>query len=92
MRASIPGLIMLLILIFQSLEKAMEKNDKTFIKILATLLIIGSLTPINEVKRTIANTHKNTVLERYDLVISPCKNNFFGYTKDNLFYKYIARK
>lgn len=92
MRASIPGLIALFIMILDSLSKAQEKKDKKFVIALIILLVLGSFTPLNEIKRTITNTNKYTKMEKVELITDICKKNFYGYIDKSLFYKYFAKK
>lgn len=92
MRASIPGLVALFVMILESLSIAQEKKDKKFIIALTVLMVLGSITPLNEIKRTIANTNENTKIETIDLINDKHKRNFYGYIDKSLFYKYFIKK
>lgn len=91
MRASIPSLVVLFIMILDSLNYARDNKDKKFIVILTILFVLGSVTPLNEMKRTIANTNENTKPYAINLITSKHHKNFYGYVDDSLFYKYFAK-
>ena len=93
MRASIPGLIILYIFVIDTFYKAKEKNDKVTITLLIIILLIGSVTPSNEIRRTIMNTYHTHYRETAELITETSfEKNFYGYTKDNIFYKYLMKK
>lgn len=88
MRASIPGLIVLFILLLESLPKI--KQDKTDLILYIIIISIGMITPLNEIKRTIYN-HNNKKVEYINLITSKHQKNFYGYKDESLFVKYFAK-
>lgn len=97
MRASIPALFILMLFVMETLEKAGECRDKVTLWVLLLLLGIGSITPIHELKRSIAVTadrinNEEQIYERSvdynELLNAP---NFSGSTDNSFFYKYIAK-
>lgn len=105
MRASIPSLFILMICILNSL---LDENTNNRIKIiLLVLLIIGSITPINEVERSIETTIRYPDYRQFSIVktlgnisnledieiIDAIKNQFYIYNYENKpFFKYLAKK
>ena len=57
MRASIPALIILYLLVVQTIEKAKLHGDKVVLYSLLVILAIGSVTVNHEIKRTINRTY-----------------------------------
>ncbi len=90
MRASIPGLIVLFTLLLEAMA-AMDKKSLEY-KLLVIALILGAFTPLNEIKRTIANTRNDNNTSSVDLITSPHQDNFYGYKDESLFVKLFARK
>lgn len=92
MRASIPALLILYILVVQTLETAHLKKDKVSVYLLTALLCISSVTGIFEINRSITNTldgdfHRDTLSE--DVILTG--DNFSSDVDSNFFYKYIAK-
>jgi len=88
MRATIPALIVMYLLICKALENRYYiKNCKIGYTILIIALIIGSVTPIHEFARTIINTNKGMIKIQSNLGFE----NFFGWKADNLFLKYFGK-
>jgi hypothetical protein len=90
MRASIPGLIVFFTLLLEAMA-AMDKKSLEY-KLLVIALILGAFTPLNEIKRTIANTRNDNNTSSVDLITSPHQDNFYGYKDESLFVKLFARK
>ena len=89
MRATIPALVILYLLVCKAFENRyyLTKCKKSFI-ILIFVLIIGAITPIHEFARTIVNTSKGiTKAESYIGF-----ENFFGWKTGNKFLKYFGKK
>jgi len=86
MRATIPALLILYIFILKTLY---FKNSIKNISVLCLIitLIIGSVTPIHEIARSIIYTNLGVTKVKPKLG----KSNFFGYTKNNKFLKYIGK-
>ena len=91
MRACIPGQVIMFTFVIESLYEAYRKKDRVILCGLVIVLMIGSITPLNEIKRTIQNTNEDTEMSRYNLATSSCAENFYGYKDKSLFVKYIAR-
>ena len=103
MRASIPALFILMLYIMEFL---MEKNVGMQIrkKILIIVLIIGSLTPLTEINRSIYNTMNSSEILQEQVhslgairtedkyMIQTIKEQFFVYDYENsAFFKYLAK-
>ena len=84
MRATIPALVILCLLIV----KALENNEKFLYFALITVLVIGAITPIHEFSRTIKNTLKGITKVESNLGFE----NFYGYISDNKFLKYFGKQ
>ena len=96
MRASIPSLLVLFCMVAKSLQEDMkEKNIARYV--IATALVIGSITVVHEVGRSVTNTVQR--YQREHEVVNPItseerilqSNNFSGETADNLFFTYFSR-
>ena len=85
MRATIPLLIILYLYVVSIFY---EKNNKLSSCILVIILILGSFTPLHEIVRSICYTAKGITKIESKLGFE----NFFGYTENNYFFKYIAKK
>ncbi|MCR5484516.1 MAG: hypothetical protein K6F09_02865, partial [Clostridiales bacterium] len=103
MRASLPALIILYFLLLDSLKKYREKGKK-FIPVamsvlLSVFLIIGAVTPIQEISRSVIRTYKHfadggqteIIRTNYGIFENRLKN-FTGQPNDNIFFDYIAKK
>lgn len=98
MRASIPALVMLYVLVISTLKESWrDRNWLVFISLII-LLLIGSVTPIHELVRTTAMTatayHSNQqvyVNDETEEEIFENGNNFSGFIDESVFYKYLAR-
>ena len=97
MRASIPLLFILMIMVMDTLEMAKKNRDKIVMVSLITLLCIGAVTPIHEMVRSVKTTTERinnseqvyeTAIDTQQLLNSP---NFSGATDDSFFFKYIAK-
>ena len=90
MRASIPALVLLYLLVVETIEKSFEKKDFLTYIALLLILITGSITPIHEGIRTFQNTVSGN-LNQYEIVLytDSLKNNFYGYTNDSFFFQYL---
>lgn len=92
MRASIPALLMLYLLVVETLQSAFKKKDKVHLYLLTALLCISSVTGIFEINRTITNTlngdfHRDTFSEEVILTGA----TFSSDAESNIFFKYIAK-
>lgn len=87
MRASIPSLILLYLFVVQTFDKINRKKDGTIFGILLAVLMIGAVTPLHEITRTVVQTHKGITK------LAPLLGfeNFFGYTENNSFLKLYGK-
>ena len=97
MRASIPLLFILMIMVMDTLELAKKNSDKIVLTSLIVLLCIGAVTPLHEMVRAVKITTERinnseqvyeTSIDTQQLLNSP---NFSGATDDSFFFKYIAK-
>lgn len=103
MRASIPALVVLFLLVKEAWEEyyiSINKLYKLCGRLLIAVFLIGALTPIHEIGRTILNTGRMIVKEgkvqndkknEDNIFLNELGNNFSGDIDSNLFYKYIAK-
>ncbi len=98
MRASIPSLIVLFVMIFDTVDKSIEAGNKLTACALSVLLILGGITAYHEISRSVDNTIKHIndpaapiVADRIDLLEDGNRGNFFGEYQDSLFFKYLSR-
>lgn len=97
MRASIPALFILMILVIRAIDVAWNERDYgVFIGLIATL-IIGSITPVCEFERTFSETFRRIKEEETveaddrDIVEILNSPNFSGDIDNNIFYKYFVK-
>lgn len=97
MRASIPFLFVLMLLVIEALSKSWTRKEYFIFASLIITLLIGSITPILELKRTWTytyeriNTGEIVYAEDVDSVSLLNNSNFSGDAENNFFYKYIAK-
>ncbi len=87
MRASIPGLLLIILWCIQCID---EKKDKIKVYVLIGMLVIGAITPLHEMKRTYVNTmnyYENYTLDEESVLRG---KNFSG-SVESFFWKYIAK-
>ena len=99
MRASIPALVILFVLVISALEESRRVKAYKQTAVIIALLIFGSVTAYHEITRSIfftvdhiTNPETQVVATEIDLVEDVCRNNFFGEYQDSLFFKYLAKK
>lgn len=97
MRASIPILFVLMLMVIESLERSLETKDyKILIGILAAL-VIGSITPVHEFTRTVSQTFlrikNDEIVYQEDMPNDELLSleNFAGDVDESFFYKYLAK-
>ncbi len=95
MRASIPGLLLIVLWIIDAFDNykilSAKIHPKLWIGILTGLLVIGSVTPIHEIKRTYFNTFS------YYEPITISEEEMFSFPnvcgdRNSFFWKYLARR
>ena len=91
MRASIPGLFLLMLWCIDGLDAwAGQKRKRKRACVLAVLLVLGAITPLHEIKRTYIHTreyYENRTAAPEDVFRS---NNFSGSTA-GFFWTYVAK-
>ena len=87
MRATIPLLTLLYILIVEAFENIEFQSKKLFSILLIILLSLGAINPIKEMYRTIYKTSKGIIKQKDNLGF----DNFFAWKDDNTFLKYIGK-
>lgn len=99
MRASIPALVVLFILVMDTLSSYVKEKKLLASGILILTLSLGGLTAQHEIMRTITSTTNsandpNVPLKatEIDLFQDGARGNFFGEYNDSFFFKHIAKK
>lgn len=88
MRATIPALVLLYLMVLQNLESAsFKKRQQLTYYALIVCLCIGSITPLHEFARTFYYTSKGITKVKSNLSF----NNFFGWTENNRFLIYFGK-
>lgn len=97
MRASIPALFCLMIYCIDFFDREVAISNYRLLIPMAVILLIGSITPFNEIHRSVSNTinYAEDGLE-YTLIPLSGEGIFgsgyhFGYVDGNLFMKYLAK-
>lgn len=100
MRASIPAEVIIYLLVVQTIYTARLHKDTPICVALTILLIIGAITPIHEIDRTIQYTwtsyqngmmvYTKTLTEE-ELMMGDCGSNFRGSIDTSFFARYMAR-
>ena len=89
MRASIPALMILYLLVVDTLEKSQKTKKKIAMIVLICLLTIGAVTPFQEFTRAIINSpQKNSMVTEEEVWESL---NFIGDREQGLFNKYLSK-
>lgn len=98
MRASIPALLMLLIMVIQSLMSNAQSKLKVKTCILILVLVIGAVTPLHELVGTINDTaiayEKYGEIEKKSVggIVRTYTGNFSGATEGSFFFTYLAKE
>lgn len=88
MRASIPALLLVTLWCIE----VIDHNKKDLVTwVLIGLLVIGSVTPLHEMKRTLVNTKEEYVLESVGNEVILTGDNFSGST-EGFFWEVIAKR
>lgn len=97
MRASIPLLFILCLFAIQSVEKYASEKKHACLAVLIAVLLIGSITPMREVIRTVEAT-KYEIEAKGEVIndsISVSRvfslRNFIGKTENNIFFEIFAK-
>ncbi len=86
MRATIPALLLVCLFVLQSLQ---QEKIRLIRILLVMLLLIGAVTPIHEVTRTLVYTSKGYIKQRPAALGG---DNLLSYTQNNLFLKYFGKR
>lgn len=99
MRASIPALVVLFVLIMDTLASYLKERNLFFSSALIITLALGGLTAQHEIMRTIVSTTNSAndpavplKATEIDLFEDGARGNFFGEYEDSFFFKHIAKK
>lgn len=87
MRASIPALLLVMLWCIQALD-GKKKNAATWILIM--ILLVGAVTPLHEIKRTLVNSKEEYKVEKLENDTAFAPGNFSGST-DCFFWEILAR-
>lgn len=98
MRASIPSLVVLFILVIDAEISLFKENKRIAAAALAAVMAVGGITSQHEILRAIQFTPNNlsnpeatAEATHIDLFEDGMRNNFFGEFEDSFFFKYIAK-
>ena len=97
MRASVPALFILMLMCMETLERIRLDGRKYLLAGYCTVLLIGAITPFNEIHRSVRETFwRATYGESVRYPEYNIENrllygkNFSGEVAGNIFYKYLA--
>lgn len=88
MRASIPGLFIVMLWCIEALGK---KRKNLRIAVLLICLVIGAVSPLHEIKRALVNSYEDYEIEMVEDERIMNAPNFSG-NLDTFFWQYIAKK
>lgn len=98
MRASIPALVILFLLVSDTLRSCLENRQRLTAVLLSVLLLVGAVTPLHEMLRSVYYTAKDLTDPNYsalapedDLFTQGSGENFFGEQEGSFFFQYIAK-
>ena len=99
MRASVPALIILMLLCIETLEKIQLDGKKALLAAYCIVLLLGAITPFNEIHRSVKETFwrvtngESVRYPEYDIEKQLLRyGNFSGEVSGNLFYEYFAKE
>lgn len=88
MRASIPGIVLIILWCIEVLE---QKRKELSTVLLIAALLLGSVTSFHEMKRTLVNTWTEYTLDSVPMEDIMGAENFSG-SVDTFFWRYISKK
>lgn len=98
MRASIPTLVLLYLMVIDALPRSLREKGKGKLLFagLCAALVIGSATAETEIVRSVAMTHAMkkvgpVVTEEWDPMQVVWRDNFYGYMEDRPFFQWLMR-
>jgi len=96
MRASIPAIVILMCLVIDTLAKARKSNSRKLMAVVICLLVVGSITPLNEIVRSVSSTIETEkaampqgIYSLNPLEEASIRDQYYGYS-DNLFFKFLG--
>lgn len=99
MRASVPALLILMLMCIETLEKICMDGKKFLLVGYCAVLLLGAITPFNEIHRSVKETFWRVTdgeSVRYPEISIENSllygENFSGDVSESFFYKYLARK
>lgn len=99
MRASIPALVVLFVLVMDSLYSYLKEKNFIISGVIILTLALGGLTAQHEIMRTIVCTTNSATdpsvplkATEIDLFQDGARGNFFGEYEDSFFFNHIAKK
>ena len=100
MRACIPAQVVVYLLVVMAIYESKYAKDKATVIALTVLLIVGAITSVHEINRTVQNTierfrsnipvYGDTLTEE-ELMLGEKGTNFRGDALESIFCKYLAR-
>lgn len=97
MRVTIPALVILFLMVANALQESAQKKARLYFAGLLAVIIIGSATAQTEIVRAVAMTNikKDAGMplgEEWQPMQVSWRGNFYGYTKDRLFFTLLMKK
>ena len=99
MRASVPALIILMLMCIETLEKIRLDGKKLLLAAYCAVLLLGAITPFNEIHRSVRETFwrvtngESVRYPEFDIERELLRfGNFSGEVSGNLFYEYFAKE
>ena len=99
MRASIPSLVVLFILVIEAFLRYHQEGAKKAFAALLAVFLLGSLTAYHELNRTLFNTVEHAkdpaaqplLADEIDLIEGSTRSNFYGEIQDSFFFNHLAK-
>jgi len=97
MRASIPALVILMCLVIDTLSRSIKLKKRKLAAVIICLLLIGSITPLHEISRSLSGTliaelsgQKQGIYSLNPIDVDYIRDQYYGYS-DNFFFKNLAK-
>jgi hypothetical protein len=97
MKTSVPALFILMLMVMKSLDKMYLEKRRIALCLLIAVLLVGSCTPLSEIKRTIVNTldcvesGKGIANEEDDIEEHTLNAQNFSGSVEGLFFKWLGK-
>lgn len=94
MRASIPSLVFLFLIVVRTIQDKKIFENKILKIMLFIFILIGAITPFNEISRSVLRTKYNdsNIMKLADVQNTYKHLSFYGSMQESIFYKYFAKK